>query len=555
MKLITKIAAIFIINLTWSNEIYLKKIDSLLHYENFKDAEKLINNSLITEKNEIKINKYLNRKSSILYKKNKTIEALEILHKNIDFFTKYYDPNELAYSYNNLGNIFLEYNQLEIAEKNYHKSLKYQSNNVNTIYFNLLNIYSEKKEKVKFDYYFNLLKKQDKNIYFQFRLKIYKLQFLYLTNNSENIEFNRTVNELESCIDKINNKNLKIYYNVFLAIKINNEGDSEKAIKILDKCFNELKEAKLEYPLIFILEIKLKIFAKTKKLEDQLNVLNLINKVSIKRHERLTNNLLLDFDKFIINKEVENRILTEKNLISKKNSSYLIVIILLSFTIITFIYFFFFLIKKKESDKKSSEIKTLKAIIEAEENERNRIANEIHDGLGGLLSVVRLKNHIDNSEINILLDQIINETKNISNGLTTEYLKKHKLIDVISDYINLIKNEKIKINFQVLNYTEIKNNSLNTTIYRIIQELINNVIKHSEASEALIQITNYKDTVQITVEDNGKGFDVKKINDNKSIGFFSIQKRVELFNGHINIISKKKIGTSVYIELKIKDEK
>lgn len=92
-------------------------------------------------------------------------------------------------------------------------------------------------------------------------------------------------------------------------------------------------------------------------------------------------------------------------------------------------------------------------------------------------------------------------------------------------------------------------NGLQLTVYRIIQELINNIIKHSGATEAIVQINQHNKTLVITVEDNGKGFNY--IKDKKGIGLLNIESRLSLVRGKMEVDSSESLGTSVYIELEL----
>ena len=92
-------------------------------------------------------------------------------------------------------------------------------------------------------------------------------------------------------------------------------------------------------------------------------------------------------------------------------------------------------------------------------------------------------------------------------------------------------------------------NSLELTIFRIVQELITNVIKHAEATEASIHITNHEESLNIIVEDNGKGFNTKNITKKSGMGIHSIDKRIENLGGNVTIESELNKGTTVIIDI------
>ena len=88
-------------------------------------------------------------------------------------------------------------------------------------------------------------------------------------------------------------------------------------------------------------------------------------------------------------------------------------------------------------------------------------------------------------------------------------------------------------------------------LYRVIQELLNNIVRHSLATEVLLQINRHENMLSITVEDNGVGFDPAYLKDNKGIGMQNLTSRVEYLNGELNIDSQPEKGTSIYIEINL----
>jgi signal transduction histidine kinase len=133
-------------------------------------------------------------------------------------------------------------------------------------------------------------------------------------------------------------------------------------------------------------------------------------------------------------------------------------------------------------------------------------------------------------------------------------LSRKNLIEVVNDYIVLLNQNCINIKFQTVNFEQIENKNLNINIYRIIQELLTNVIKHAKSSEVLLQLSKFENKVQISIEDNGIGFDYNSTKLNSGVGLSNIKQRINLYNGNIVIDSKLNLGTSIYIELKIENE-
>jgi signal transduction histidine kinase len=121
------------------------------------------------------------------------------------------------------------------------------------------------------------------------------------------------------------------------------------------------------------------------------------------------------------------------------------------------------------------------------------------------------------------------------------------LIDFCND-IN--QSGALMINYQSIGLEGVSiDQTTSITLYRIVQELINNTMKHSGATSAIVQLTKSNGQLSVTVEDNGKGFDTTILKTNKGIGWVNIQNRIEFLKGKLNITSKEGEGTSVHIEL------
>jgi len=113
---------------------------------------------------------------------------------------------------------------------------------------------------------------------------------------------------------------------------------------------------------------------------------------------------------------------------------------------------------------------------------------------------------------------------------------------------NMNLSGKIKVQLQTYGMEKRMEQSAEIIIYRITQELLNNIIKHADAKNVLIQLVREEDRFNLTVEDDGKGFDLKEIENNSGAGFANIKARAEYLNGTVDIVSKNGEGTSVNIE-------
>lgn len=199
------------------------------------------------------------------------------------------------------------------------------------------------------------------------------------------------------------------------------------------------------------------------------------------------------------------------------------------------------------------------ALIEGEEVERTRIARDLHDGLGSMLSGLKIhlklaeKNNTSVPEVTTLLDNSIKELRNISQNLMPESLLKLSLEHALRDLCMANSTAQTNIEFQYLISKSNLPKNYQIVIYRIIQELLNNALKYANASEIMVSCSQNKATFFITVEDNGIGFDVSERNDS-GMGLRNIKNRVMFLSGKFEIESVINKGTSAYVELKVKNE-
>ena len=208
---------------------------------------------------------------------------------------------------------------------------------------------------------------------------------------------------------------------------------------------------------------------------------------------------------------------------------------------------------------KEQELTAIDAMIEGQEKERQRIANDLHDDLGGLMATLKLHfNALKDKQTpelytktNALIDEAYNKVRTVAHAKNSGVIAKQGLLIAITKVANKISaSNKLMIDVIDHGLENRLENSLELTIFRIIQELITNVIKHANATEVTIHITNHDDSLNIMVEDNGKGFNPSQITKtNEGMGISSIDKRVEHLNGSMTIESELNQGTTVIIDI------
>ena len=207
------------------------------------------------------------------------------------------------------------------------------------------------------------------------------------------------------------------------------------------------------------------------------------------------------------------------------------------------------------------QINNMQSMIVGQERERERIAKDLHDSLGGLLSTVRLqfdglKNKLIQPETVVqydkaasLLDHAVEEVRTISRNLQPGALSKLGLVPAINDLINRFDGEGYpEIFFQHYNLPDKIDGMCALNIYRIVQELLTNTIKYAEAKEVLVQLNYEEGDIYIQFEDDGKGF-INEFAEGKGMGLENIESRVKYLKGHMSRDSSPNEGVSYLIKI------
>ena len=210
--------------------------------------------------------------------------------------------------------------------------------------------------------------------------------------------------------------------------------------------------------------------------------------------------------------------------------------------------------------QKESTIGNLKSMVQGEENERARIARELHDGIGGALSAAMMrlmairhdKEDVTNvpayNEALALLDDMGAEIRKTAHNLMPETLLKQTLPEAVASYCHSMQKDGVlHIDFQSLGDFGLLGEDVKLNVYRMIQELLRNIVQHAQATTALVQLMMHGHTLTITVEDNGKGFDKNTMK--PGMGMNNLQTRVGSLNGHYALETAPGRGTSVFIEI------
>lgn len=218
--------------------------------------------------------------------------------------------------------------------------------------------------------------------------------------------------------------------------------------------------------------------------------------------------------------------------------------------------------------EKEKQLTAIEAVLKGEEQERTRLAKDLHDGLGGMLSGIKhslssmkeympmIPDHAQAFERNIdMLNSSIKEMRRVAHNMMPEILVRYGLDTALKEFCNELNSSGvINANYQSIGMDKgAIEQTVAVTIYRIVQELVNNAIKHATASAVLVQLNMLaqEQLLTITVEDNGKGFDTALLKQSSGMGWSNIQNRVDFLKGKLDVNSAPGKGTSVLIEINI----
>ncbi|MES2654207.1 MAG: sensor histidine kinase [Bacteroidota bacterium] len=345
-------------------------------------------------------------------------------------------------------------------------------------------------------------------------------------------------------------------YHLKLAEKICTEQDMKSTLLLVYKSFGDV------YALTGKGTLAVENYNKYTTIKDSIFSLDMVEQFSTLQtkyeiKEKEATNLLL---------QKENE-LTQAELAKSNIIKWSLVITLLLCIPLVYLFYNSFKLKQQrllDSQLHKQQEENAKAIIEAEENERTRIARDLHDGIGQQLSAAKLnlsglksvleptanfnKDMLDNAIE--LVDESIHEIRTVSHNMMLDSLVKIGLVTAVKNFINKLNNtDKIKINIETFGIHQRLDNVVETVVFRILQELMNNIIKHANATEVSIQIIKHDNELSLLIDDNGNGFDTAKMGSFEGIGLKNILTRVNYINGKVFFDSFVGRGTTVTVEI------
>jgi len=526
----------------------------------------------------------LNNIGFINYRLSNYSEALNNFNQSLGYYERLGDSTSIGSTYNNIGLIYFDLNEYDQALTFYHKALHLGRKVKNfritgPSMLNIAYIYTRTGELSKAVSCLDSAMVDCRTANDRFNeARIYKeLGIIYLTRD----DYPNALKYLK----KAEEFNLMLKNPIELASVYERQSECYMGMDSLNKALSLAKHG-LQYALIVvnkkylirayknisqIYEKKgdhkqaLHFFRKSVEINEEIlnnQKISQIYNLQLQRETKLNAELIaeLNLQKQMQHLEIEK----QKLLISRKNQFILIVVIVSFFSLLILYLLYKYYLNKKtmklEQDVHSLKEQRSREVLEAENRERKRIGEELHESLSQILllaklTVSRLKikdpaltgkqeEVVDNSIY--LLNTAFDELRNISHNLTPFLLKEKGLVVSVGELLNKIgKANNWVVNFEDIGFETRLDAFIETTLFRVIQEIFSNIIRHAAATEINCQLIKTEKDVTVMIEDNGKGFEMDQIGKSDGIGIHNLYTRIENLNGTVLFDSVLGRGTII----------
>jgi two-component system NarL family sensor kinase len=490
----------------------------------------------------------------IMGKQNLSLVANQ---KSFEYFTKINNPKGLAFVYSNYSNIYTAIGDKKRAIENADKAIKaYKSiDNTYNVYIGLINkisIYdfmkdSRKEALIDSTYQAFIDSKDESKI---LKIKLYDFKVENLVEENKLIEAKKILDDLKPVIEEIDSDDLTQEYKITTALyeikknpNYSNFNDIKKAIPTLITN-QQYEKVNMFYGVLQNNAIQNNDFKNALHYEEAKQIIaDSIGNIAARGR-------IAELETIYQTEKKEQKIALQKTTILNKNTTIaLLASLFLGLFLTVVIYITRQKQKKLRLEKQNAQLYT-KQLLEKTEEERKRIASDLHDSVShellGLKNLFEEKNDITNNKI----DSIINDIRIISRNLHPIMFDK---IGLKSSVEQLVERAQSVNDFMVTADIDY-NNSLSTNdelqVYRIIQEALSNIIKYANAVAAKITISQKNNSLILEIKDNGKGFDVnEKLNGSNAFGLHNIIERSRVIGGEAKILSDKS-GTIITIQIK-----
>jgi two-component system, NarL family, sensor kinase len=355
--------------------------------------------------------------------------------------------------------------------------------------------------------------------------------------------------------NRIKEKNELAYTYNYLGENYERKKDLPSAELYIKKALSTAKEISNTKQTYEALESLSTFYSRIKKYDSAYAYLNLYisfrDSVRKKDNQKIIDELLTKYET-----EKKEKIIAEQSAKISSQKKYLFIALLVLILLVVIGYFLFNKRKLQEKVKLQKAINreqeiAAKNILAAEEAERSRLAAELHDGVGQIIgaAILNLQQSNTTSIANTteLLKSGYDELRHISHQMIPNSLLKHGLSSAIRELISRIDSNKLQIILEAEGLTIPLDKNVELVLYRVIQEAINNVIKHAKANKLFINILNDEKTADITIEDNGIGFNKALVNE--GLGLQNMQHRIHFLKGTLHIETAEKKGTVLIITI------
>lgn len=472
----------------------------------------------------------------IIYKNMKRIDdALVNYKKSNELCIKIDLKKGISMTYNNIGTIYREKAKPDSALFYYDLALKEAEKtgdtySISTCLANIGDIYTDKEKYID-------------------ALAIFQKCLSYDRANEDILGMVSSYNNIARTLGNLKKFNEAIRYSDSAMTITKNEDLKQERLETIMVRMN-IEEWNKNYPAAFALQ---KEFI---ALKDSLMGVETTNKISELQTKYET-------------EKKEQQITLQQSEIKRKNYMIAGVLGILALsTLLSYSYYRRYQLKQKSKLQAAiiheQELAT-NAVIEAEERERKRIAGDLHDGVGQLMSAAKMNLSMVGNELSFhndeernaffkamdLVDEGCKEVRNVSHNIMPNALLKSGLASAIREFIDKIDQRILKVNLYTEGLNERIDTKIETVLYRIIQESINNVIKHSGASQLDISLIKDKEGISASIEDNGKGFDMNDKNNFNGIGIKNIQSRVDYLKGTVEWDAAIGKGTVVMVHIPV----
>jgi two-component system, NarL family, sensor kinase len=256
---------------------------------------------------------------------------------------------------------------------------------------------------------------------------------------------------------------------------------------------------------------------------------------------------IFELEKKFQTQKKEQEIILQKSELAKKNFLIALLVAVLGVLLLTSLVFYFWNRQKSLKQEKENSMNFTKQLLQNTEEERKRIAGDLHDSISHELLNLKTIFTEDMANVNTKIDTIINDIRGISRNLHPVMFDKIGLVPNIEQLLERAQNQHKLFVTADINYTGSLKSADELQVYRILQEAITNIIKYSHAHAAKIAIDETANSIAIEIKDNGTGFDVKKaLNSGKAFGLHNIIERSRVIGGEAHITSGKE-GTTISI--------